>query len=137
MFFIIQKDKIETDPVQDAIILDLLHRYRYEHKYEFMSFEDFYKDEDIPFSSQRIRKCSDDFDDKYQQAIPIGSINFVRTWLQIFKGIQNENAIEVPPILRTDRFLRRICQRPCRRAEGDHRTPGVLRKMLSLSSREI
>ena len=107
MFFIIQKDKIETDLVQDAIILDLLHRYRYEHKYEFMSFEDFYKDEDIPFSSQRIRKSSDDFDDKYQQAIPIGSINFVRTWLQIFKDIQNENAIEVPPILRTDRFLKR------------------------------
>ena len=81
MFFIIQKDKIETDPVQDAIILDLLNRYRYEHKYEFVSFEDFYKDEEIPFSSQRVRKCSDDLEDKYQQAIPIGSINFVRTWL--------------------------------------------------------
>ena len=72
-----------------------------------MSFEDFYKDEDIPFSSQRIRKCSDDFEDKYQQAILIDSINFVRTCLQIFKGIQNENAIEVPSILKTDRFLKR------------------------------
>ena len=51
MFFIIQKDRLSTDPVQDAIILDLLHRYRYEHEYEFMSIEDFYKEEEIPYGS--------------------------------------------------------------------------------------
>ena len=107
MFFIIQKDKIETDPVQDAIILDLLHRYRYEHEYEFMSIEDFYDEEDIIFSIQRRKKSAEDFEDKYRQAIPVGSISFVRTFLQIFKGIEYENAIEVPPILRTDRFLKR------------------------------
>lgn len=107
MFFIIQKDKIETDPVQDAIILDLLHRYRYEHEYEYMSIEDFYDEEDIIFSIQRRKKSAEDFEDKYRQAIPVGSISFVRTFLQIFKGIEYENAIEVPPILRTDRFLKR------------------------------
>ena len=107
MFFIIQKDRLSTDPVQDAIILDLLHRYRYEHEYEFMSIEDFYKEEEIPYGSQRIRKQSEDFEDKYQQAIPVGTIGFVRTWLQIFKKIEFENAIEVPPILRTDDFLKR------------------------------
>ena len=31
----------------------------------------------------------------------------MRTWLQIFKNIEFENASEVPPILRTDDFLKR------------------------------
>ena len=46
MFFIIQKEPVGTDAVQNAIIKDVLDHYKYEHSYEFMSSMDFYKDED-------------------------------------------------------------------------------------------
>lgn len=108
MFFLIEKAKIARDPVQDAILLDLLYRYRYEHEYEYLGIEDFYKEiEDAPYSLQRVRKSAEDFDDKYREAVPFGSIAFVKIYLQIFKGIDFEYAIEVPPVLRTDEFLKR------------------------------
>lgn len=39
--------------------------------------------------------------------IPLGSINFTQEVLKLFYGIDKMNPIEIPPILRTDEFLKR------------------------------
>ena len=68
---------------------------------------DFYKDEEDSFSMRQILKKSDDFDKRFENAIPFGTVRFVEQYLQVFKGIERDNAIEVPPIMRTDEFLKR------------------------------
>lgn len=107
MFFLLQKDKIGTDEVQNAIIQDVLHKYRYDHSFESISMEDFFRVSDTGFSLERIRKSPEDFDVRFRNAVPIGSVRFIELYLQIFKGIERDNAIEVPPFLRTDEFLKR------------------------------
>lgn len=39
--------------------------------------------------------------------IPVGSLQFVETWLKAYWNIDHINPIEVPPCLRTDEFLKR------------------------------
>lgn len=109
MFFIIQQETVGRDPVQNAIILEVLRQNRYSHSYELMSSMDFYNEvsDDETFSVQMVKKTSADFDDRFQDAIPIGTVGFVEQYLQTFKGIERDNAFEVPPILRTDEFLKR------------------------------
>lgn len=107
MFFIIQDEPIGRDPVQNAIIMDVLNHYKYSHRYELMSSMDFYKEEEDSFSMKQVLKTSADFDERYKDAIPFGTVRFVEQYLQIFKGIERDNAIEVPPVLRTDEFLKR------------------------------
>ena len=123
MFFLIQNDKIGTDNVQNAIVLEVLRQYKYDHGFEYFSTEDFYKE--VPskemFMSTRVLKTKDDFDEKYHNAIPFGTVRFIEQYLQIFKGIERDNAIEVPRILRTDEFLKRkysIVRRECIPREG-------------------
>ena len=67
---------------------------------------DLYKEEndEESFSTLRLLKTSDDFEDRYKNAIPIGNVRFVEQYLKIFKGIERDNAIEIPPVLRTDEF---------------------------------
>ena len=109
MFFIIQNEPIGRDVVQNAIVQSILDQNKYNHSYEFVSIMDFYKEEDDDtfFSTTRRLKTADDFDERYQDAIPIGTVQFVEKYLQVFKGIERDNAIEVPPVLRTDEFLKR------------------------------
>lgn len=39
--------------------------------------------------------------------IPVGTIEFVKTWLKLVHGIAEMNPIEIPTALRTDEFLKR------------------------------
>ena len=109
MFFIIQQETIGRDPVQNAIIMDVINHNRYSHSYELMSSMDFYKEfnDEETFSMQMIRKTPEDFDERFQNAIPIGTVRFIEQYLQTFKRIERDNAIEVPPVLRTEEFLKR------------------------------
>ena len=109
MFFLIQNDPLTRDIVQNAIIQDVIDHNKYSHSYEYISSMDFYKDDmdEFSFSTTTQLKTPDDFDERYKNAIPIGTVQFVEQYLQIFKGIERENAIEVPPVLRTDEFLKR------------------------------
>lgn len=109
MFFIIQQETIGRDPVQNAIIMDVINHNRYSHSYELMSSMDFYKEfnDEETFSMQMIRKTPEDFDERFQNAIPIGTVRFIEQYLQTFKEIERDNAIEVPPVLRTEEFLKR------------------------------
>lgn len=43
----------------------------------------------------------------YSKYIPIGTIPFVETWLRKYKGIEKMKPIEVPEILRIERYLGR------------------------------
>ena len=109
MFFILQNEPVGRDPVQNAIIQDVLDHNKFSHSYEYVSIMDFYKDdtdEDL-FSMKKVLKTPEDFDERYREAIPIGTVRFVETYLRMFKGIERDNAIEIPPILRTDEFLKR------------------------------
>jgi len=107
MFFLIQDEPVGRDPVQNAIVVDVLNRNKYMHSYEFMSIMDYYKEEEDDYSMIRTKKTAHDFDERYQDAIPIGSVGFIEQYLRTFKGIERDNAIEVPPVLRTDEFLKR------------------------------
>ena len=102
MFFLIQSDIWNADAVHDAIILDVLKQYR--HDYKLISIHDFFE---VADDGRKITKTPQDFADYYRNAIPVGGVDFIRAWLRVFKGIPFENAIEVPPVLRTDEFLKR------------------------------
>lgn len=109
MFFIIQQEAIGRDLVQNAIVMDVINHNSYSNSYELMSSMDFYKEfnDEESFSMQMILKSPEDFDERFQEAIPIGTVRFIEQYLQMFKGIEIDNAIEVPPVLRTDEFLKR------------------------------
>lgn len=65
--------------------------------------EFFYIDEN---EEQQLRK-KNTFPMEYQNAIPLGTIEFTQNYFKIFYGIEKENPIEIPPILRTEEFLKR------------------------------
>jgi hypothetical protein len=92
MNFLIQNEKelsIEARIVKDIIDDSGLHSYT------FIKKEDLNKD----------NKSS--YPEIFEKSIPIGTIEFVDRWLQIFKGIERQYPIEIPEILRTEEFLKR------------------------------
>lgn len=50
-----------------------------------------------------LKKTNNDYSDW----IPIGTLEFVRTWLKKYKGIEEMKPIEVPEILREEKYLGR------------------------------
>ena len=50
-----------------------------------------------------LKKTNNDYSDW----IPIGSLEYVRTWLKKYKGIEEMKPIEVPEILRKEKYLGR------------------------------
>ena len=58
MFFILQNEPVGRDPVQNAIIQDVLDHNKYSHSYEYVSIMDFYKDdtdEDLSLDDNKSR----------------------------------------------------------------------------------
>ncbi len=108
MFFILQKeDRFNFDDVQFAIMESLLKAFKHQHEYVLMQESDFYSEDDSFNGTECRLKDASEFPEKYQKAIAIGEVTFVGKVLKIFHGIDNENAIEVPPCLREFRFLKR------------------------------
>lgn len=109
MNFLIEKADFSVDSVQQAVLLQVLDHYKYEHHYKIISNEDFYKKvpSDFGVGTDRIRKSAEDFDADTAKYIPFGNMSFVENFLSIFYGISYENAIEIPPVLRQERFLKR------------------------------
>ena len=108
MFFVIQKEEGKNyNDIEFAILMDVLDAYKHDHEYVTMKVDDFYADEDDFLLSERKLKSADEFDERIKTGIPIGEISFVEKWLNIFHGIEYENAIEIPPVLRTREFLKR------------------------------
>ena len=109
MFFVIQKEEGSNfDRVQSTIIRDVLDHSRENHEYILMELADLYSEEDhfVTEAGSNLKDRSE-FDPKFFKAIAIGEIKFVEAFLKIFHGIEHENAIEVPPCLREEKFLKR------------------------------
>lgn len=88
--FILQKDFISTDSdIEIMILKGLLKRERFLYDY--------------------IELTKDELSDyKDFEKIPVGTIDFVETYLKnTVKGFYRENPIEIPKYLRTDEFLKR------------------------------
>lgn len=107
MLFLLEIKKDKTD-VEDIIVSNLLDKEKHIHSYVSFSLNYFFNiDEDKDGDIKKSIKNKNDFPSEYENAIPIGNIPFINAWLEIFKGIKNQNPIEIPPILRTDEFLKR------------------------------
>lgn len=103
MFFLIQKDH-ENLSLDNIILFKLIQQEKYLHTYEMIDNKDFfYIDEN---EEQQLRK-KNTFPMEYQNAIPLGTIEFTQNYFKIFYGIEKENPIEIPSILRTEEFLKR------------------------------
>lgn len=107
MLFLLQEEAGDfgtTKTIESLIVKDLIKLEKYSHKYISMSLQDFYTGNE---HGVNIIKKEDEFPTTYKDAIPIGTIEFVTSWLRIFHGIEKENPIEIPPVLRTYEFLKR------------------------------
>jgi hypothetical protein len=99
MFFLLQKLSEDHNMFVDQTILkDLLKNSK--HDYEEIHFIDL-KD---PDGGLLWPSC---FPERYRNAIPLGTIEFVNAYLNIFKNIDNMKPIEVPGCLRNQYFLKR------------------------------
>lgn len=109
MLFLLEIKNQKAIDVEDVIIENLLRNERYIHTYKKISIDDFYEIETDELGNIIEKRLYDKthFPKEYEDAIPIGNIPFIDAWLKIFKGIDNQNPIEIPPILRTEEFLKR------------------------------
>ena len=98
MIFLLQSSN-DTDgmTVDYAILKELLTYSHFE--YHEMSLKDFF--------NGTLLKTKKDFPASFKDAIPLGTINFVTAYLNIFKNIERMYPIEIPKCLRTDEFLKR------------------------------
>jgi hypothetical protein len=98
MLFILQKVK-ETDPMyMDQMVLKNLIMHSH-HSYQEMWISDFYD-----FEQYLMDKGS--YPNEYQRAMPLGSIEFVNLYLNVFYNTRM-NPIEIPEVLRNNEFLKR------------------------------
>ena len=103
MFFLIQKEH-ENLNLDNRILFELIQQEKYLHTYKMIDNKEFfYIDEN---EEQQLRK-KNTFPMEYQNAIPLGTIEFTQNYFKIFYGIEKEHPIEIPPILRTEEFLKR------------------------------
>lgn len=103
MFFLLQKESRLTNEYDlDTLILkEKLMNNRHTHEFVPIPFSDFFDDE----SNERLKE--ENFPKYYKNAIPIGTLEFVGTFLDIFHNIKNMNPIEIPKCLRIYEFLKR------------------------------
>ena len=98
LLYILQSQNDEKAMTVDyAILKELLEHSHFQHIE--MSLRDFYNGDTL--------KTKGEFDTSIHNAIPLGTIQFVTAYLNIFYGIEKMNPIEIPKVLRTDEFLKR------------------------------
>ena len=92
MYYIIENSK-QNEPEKDLFI-DNIRNLDYLVEYDTMSYD------------KLSHKLNSNTKSRYSEAIPVGTIPFVSLWLKTFHN-KNMTPIEVPPILRTEEFLKR------------------------------
>ena len=95
MFFILQKEGKYIDNVETFTLKEILDRQKFLHEYTFMNLESLSKDVKLP---PRV---------DIKTAVPVGTIEFVQAYLKNAHGIENMNPIEVPEVLRHNKYLKR------------------------------
>lgn len=110
MYFLLEDKKNDKFNYELMLVEEKIRQNKYIHDFEKIDISIFYEYEEDSFGEiikTNKLKNANDFPEIYKKSIPIGSINFVSTWLKVFYNIDKENPIEIPPILRTDEFLKR------------------------------
>lgn len=110
MHFLLEDNKNDKFNYELMLVEEKIRRNEYIHDFEKIDISIFYEYEEDSFGEiikTNKLKNANDFPEIYKKSIPIGSINFVSTWLKVFYNIDKENPIEIPPVLRTDEFLKR------------------------------
>lgn len=95
MFFILQKEQAYIDNLEVFVMKEILDRQKFVHQHTFMKAEDLLNT--VKTSSKINMK----------EAVPVGSIEFVQQYLKTYHNVDKMNPIEVPDILRHERFLKR------------------------------
>lgn len=95
MLFLLQKEDSEIKDAEVFTLRNILDTQSIQHKYIYMTLNEL---KDIKFISN-IRE--------FNQAIPVGTIQFVQTYLSIAYNINQMTPIEVPEDLRSSKFLNR------------------------------
>lgn len=90
MFFLLQKEKEQLEDIEVLSNKIILDTQKYTHKYELTSLENM---------SLNIKE--------YDRTIPIGTLEFVKKFLNNYYEINELNPIEVPDVLRKDKYLKR------------------------------
>ena len=90
MFFILQKEKEHIDNLEVFVLKELLDHQKFVHQYTTMSLEEIKERSTLK-----------------EEAVPVGSIQFVQEYLSARHNMHHMNAIEVPSVLRHDKFLKR------------------------------
>ena len=90
MKFLLQTRNGEIDDVEVFNARDLIQNSRGFNEYLLMDY-------------MELKETDKDFSDW----IPIGTLGFVKTWLKKYKGIEEMKPIEVPEILREEKYLGR------------------------------
>lgn len=110
MHFLLEDNKNDKFNYELMLVEEKIRQNKYIHDFEKIDISIFYEYEEDSFGEiikTNKLKNANDFPEIYKKSIPIGSINFVSTWLKVFYNIDKENPIEIPPVLRTDEFLKR------------------------------
>lgn len=87
MKFILQRELGEDLSIDVRILKDELDKQRMLHEYIFMSM--------------------DELDTSERGWTPVGSLEFVGKWLKIHHGVNTMQPIEVPKVLRKEKYLKR------------------------------
>lgn len=95
MFFILQKEGNYIDNLEVFTLKEILDKQKFLHQYTFMKLEDLTNDSLL---SKRI---------DIKNSIPVGTIDFVQTYLNKIHGIDKMNPIEVPRVLQHKKYLKR------------------------------
>ena len=110
MHFLLEDNKNDKFNYELMLVEEKIRQNKYIHDFEKIDISIFYEYEEDSFGEiikTNKLKNANDFPEIYKKSIPIGSINFISAWLKVFYNIDKENPIEIPPILRTDEFLKR------------------------------
>ena len=90
--FLLQNDPGTLD-FETAIVKDLLQKEKYTHNFQEISL------------NQLKEKVNNEILEKTM--IPIGTIEFVSSYIKYAYEVENENPLEIPEYLRTEEFLKR------------------------------
>lgn len=101
MYFLLQlENKAKGYDIDVLFLKEVLDREKYIHQYSAHALSEFYDEDGMLLDKDSLPTY-------FENAIPIGTIDFITAWLNIFTNIKQENPIEIPPCLRTEEFLKR------------------------------
>lgn len=101
LFILDYEEEFDWITLDSMILKGILDDNKEKYSYVILNNDSF-------FDKSRKLKKKNDFPNYYQNGIPVGSIEFVNNFINIFKcEFNGEISIEVPPCLRKYKYLKR------------------------------